>query len=154
MNTATIDVQYVNPPAAGKKMGNLKLKDGSYYSVSPAMLGQFRNGGTYEVTYDEHDYNGKMYRTVKTVKQTGAAVNGTGGGRYGATDDVTARRIFICGILNGLAHAGKISTPTDAQKWWRGLEQAWENVHKPTITTGASYTKEESQDDLNDEIPF
>lgn len=153
MNTATVTVAYVNQPAEGKKQGNIKTDGGDYYGVAPAMLGQFQPKGKYEITYESRDYNGKTYHTVKTVKALGGPAPSTtgSGGKYGATDETTARRIFICGILNSLAHAGKISSPDDAKKWWIGLDRVWAEVHQPKITTT---TKEHTEDEFQDSVPF
>lgn len=153
MNTATVEVAFVNKPAAGKKMGNIKLKDGSYYSVSPAMLSQFSGGGTYEVTYEEHDYNGKIYRTVKTVKQAGQANGATpsGGGKH---SESSSEDIFVCGVVNNLARAGELKerlTVDGIAKLTHGLRLGWRKGKFPMPEV---HTKEQSQEDMNDEIPY
>lgn len=159
MNTATVTVAYVNPVAPGKKMGSIKLDDGSFYSVSPTMLSQFQPKGKYEVTYESHDFNGKTYRTVKTVKAlaapNGATAAAPSGGRYGATDPGTSENIFVCGVMNALAGAGQleVSVETVANMTFM-LRMGWRRGLTPATTPAQTRTKEQSQDEMNDEIPF
>ena len=161
MNTASITVAFVNPAAAGKKMGNIKLDDGSFYSVSPSMLSQFQPKGKYEVSYEEREYQGKMYRTVKTVKPLSAPTangGGSGSGKYGSPDPATSENIFVCGVMNALAGAGQLDTaPTAIALMTNNLRMGWRQgmVPSPARATSAMAPKTEVVlDDMNDEIPF
>jgi hypothetical protein len=162
MNTATVTVAFVNPPGEGKKFGNIKLDDGSYYSVSPTLLSQFQKGGKYEITYEEREYNGKMYRTAKTVKSlaaaNGAAPPSAGGAKYGAHDPATSENIFVCGAVNAIISGmapqevtvGAIALLTNNLRlgWRRGLNPAAE------ISSGMAPKPAETAADMNDDIPF
>lgn len=112
MTTTTVTVAYVNAPRPNKKKGTIKVDDGSYYLAFPNILSQFREGGKYEITYETSEYQGRMYRTVQTVKALDGSSNvsapqvfqapepAMSGARYGNADDKTAERIFVCGALN------------------------------------------------------
>ena len=67
MPTATINVQYVNPPKPGKKLGNIKTVDGQFYGVDPTQLGQFSPGMAYTIEYDTHTFQGKEYKTFRRM---------------------------------------------------------------------------------------
>lgn len=67
MPTATINVQYVNQPKPGKKQGSVKTVDGQFYGVDPTQLGQFAPGGTYNIEYDTHTFQGKEYKTFRRM---------------------------------------------------------------------------------------
>jgi len=148
MPSATINVQYVNPPKPGKKEGSVKTVNGEYYGVKPAMLSQFAPGGTYTVEYDTRMWNNKEFKTVTTITSAQAPAPGSGGGgQYGAKDDTTAERIFVQGILQAFITAGKIEPTglavTGAVKTLRAV---WaETLGKPKTAT---------QEAMNDEIPF
>ncbi len=108
---ARISVSFVNPPKAGKTNGSIKTRDDQMYGVKPDMLGLFQPKGTYDIEFSERQFNGQTYKTVTSVKKVEdapQATTGTGGGRYGATDDKTAERIFVCGALNAAIQGGHI----------------------------------------------
>lgn len=68
MNTAAINVAYVNQPKEGKTKGSIKTNEGEYYEVFPNQLGLFRPGAAYEIEFSERNWNGKTYRTVNKCR--------------------------------------------------------------------------------------
>lgn len=156
MQTATVTVAFVNPPAQGKKQGNIKTDNGDYYGVPPAMLGLFSKGGKYEINYESHEYNGKTYHTVTSVKPVASAgAQGQGGGKYGS-DPATSENIFVCGIMNALATSGNLGeiTPANIALLTNNLRMGWRQGLVPTGKPASTMTKQQSQDDMDDEIPF
>ncbi len=147
MPSATISVQYVNQPKAGKKEGNVKTTNGEYYGVKPAMLAQFSPGGTYTVEYDSRMWNSKEFKSITTITAAQAPAAGTGGGNYGPKDDTTAERIFVQGILQAFITAGKIEpTGVAVTGAVKTLRAVWaDTLGKPKTAT---------QETMNDEIPF
>lgn len=138
MPTATITPAYVNQPAPGKKEGSIKLKDGSFYGVPPAMLSQLQPNNTYEVEFTEREWNGKIFRSIKSAKLVSA-------GQYGQTDNKTAERIFVCGALNAAIHGGHVQvTPETLTQAVNDLRQVW----------ASTFGNKQKADDLNDEIPY
>ena len=132
MPVATIVPKYINQPKPGKKEGSIRLADDSFYGVPPALIPQFQMGGTYEVEYTERDWQGKTFRSIKSVKQVGAPQANSGGmapakGGYGSTDMATAERILVCGALNAAIRAGQINVmnTADVHKAIDGLRATW-----------------------------
>ena len=152
MPVATVVPKYVNPKKPDKKNASIKLADGTVYAVPPNMLSQFVEGGTYEITYESHDYKGNTYHTVTHVKQTSAPqAVASGGGR--ATDSATSENIFVCGVCNALAGAGQLETsPQAIAALTNNLRMGWRKGMAPT--SAPAQTKAQSQDEMNDEVPF
>lgn len=155
MQTTTVTVAYVNPPAQGKKQGNIKTDNGDFYGVSPAMLGLFSKGGKYEINYESREYQGKTYHTVTSVKKLESPAPASGGGKTG-TDPATSENIFVCGIMNALATSGNLGeiTPENIALLTNNLRMGWRRGLVPAGKPTSTMTKQESQDDMNDEIPF
>ena len=115
MKTATVNVRFVNQPSEGKKKGTIKTNDDQIFGVWPDKLAEFQAGGTYEIEYEENDFKGKTYRTVKSVKAA-SVTSGNGGAKQiqRETSGKDAERIFVCGIINNAVRAGKLS-PDDTE---------------------------------------
>lgn len=123
MPTATINVQYVNPPKPGKKQGSIKTVDGQFYGVDPTQLGQFREGGTYTVEYDTHVYQGKEYKTFRRMDGVLPLPAPVQTGRPAHTQAV---EMFVMGVI-GRAMQG-VGTLPDREiltTWVRTLRRAW-----------------------------
>src|SRR6188768_1077779 len=107
--TATIEVEYVNPPKEGKKKGSIKTKDGEYYGVWPDKLHLYAPGNTYTIQYESSEFKGKTYKDVKRIVDapaTTAAKHATNGN--GSTK---SREMFAMGFVNRIyAGTGKIPT--------------------------------------------
>jgi len=151
MSTATIKVAYVNQPKPTKKFGSVKDDGGTYYSVTPAMLGQFSPGGTYTVEYRTSDAG---YHTITSITQAQApaASAASGGGKYGSTDDATSERIFVCGALNAFISAGRIEpTAQNVTAAVNALRSSWSNTFGGKAVVPQ---KKQTEEELNDEIPW
>ncbi len=117
--TARITISFVNPAKPGKTNGSIKTKDDQLYGVKPDMLSLFQPKGTYDVEFTERQFNGQTYKTVTSVKpvqdtpQQQASSGAIAGGKYGATDMVTAERIFVCGALNAAISGGHTDLNTE-----------------------------------------
>jgi len=166
-STAIVKVAFVNDAKDGRKMGNIKTVEGVYYSVPVNMLGLFARGGTYEVVYEDNVYQGRTYHHIKTIKQQGGesspaenkTTNGTGGHKYGATDNATAERIYVCGALNSFIAAGKIDPNANSVRIATdALRTAWRQTfgapQGSNITTTEAPPPAKAGDDLNDDIPW
>jgi hypothetical protein len=136
MSTQTqIEVAYVNDPKPGGKKGSVKTKDGAYYGVWADKLSLFKPGGTYEVEYDESQFQGKTYRNIKTDKgiktilepgtETPDQYKSNGTFKY-ATNPTDAERMFVCSILNAYVAAGKVMlNSTEIEHGVKMLRSVW-----------------------------
>ena len=155
--TTTVVPSFVNPPKAGKREGSIKVADGSYYGVPPALLSNFQAGNSYTVEYTEKQgtgqWAGKVFRSITRIAATeqakpeqAAAQQSGGGTRYGATDDKTAERIFCCGALNAAIQSGNVVLgKPELITLVNDLRAVWAN------TFGG---KPQAADDIGDQVPF
>jgi len=149
MPSATVKVMYVNQPQANKTNGSIKVEDGTYYGVKPAMLGLFQPNNTYEIQYESSEFKGKTYHKVISVKPAPAqqSPGRAQGGRGYQTDDVTAERIFVCGAINAAIGSNQLVVQTtDIIQAVNSLRDAWRQ------TLGKKQS--ESEAEMNDEIPY
>lgn len=100
MNT-TIKVKYVNTPKVPNGPGSIKTPEGVLYKVWPPCngkpgieLSEFREGGTYEVEYQEGEYQGKPQRTAVKILGNG---NGTNGHSNGAAASPVSSNSYSTG---------------------------------------------------------
>lgn len=157
MMQTTIEVQYVNPPKIGKKMGSIKSTDGEYYSVWPDKLHTFQVGGSYTVEYEVVNTNsGTSFKSIKKIlDQSGVLPLPTQSGpgparvpsRGGST---TAEEMFVMGVIGrALQGSGTLPDPIQLKTWVRAARFGWREGFKEDTapTTGMA-------NELNDEIPF
>lgn len=158
MPSTVVEVAYVNQPRPGAKMGSIKGADGVYYGVPPAMLGLIQQHGVYDIFYEDHEYQGKTYHSVKSLKpvtKTAAAAesvmkSAAGGVQRAPTNPVDARRMFICGALNAALHgqgleaiqAGPLGEAVEA------LDVVWRSKQ------ALGREKTELADEMDDDIPY
>ena len=148
MPSAIVKVTYVNQAQAGKVNGSIKVEDGTYYGVKPAMLGLFQPGNTYEIQYESSDFKGKTYHKVISVKPVASAPQTSGGSTKGyQTDDKTAERIFVCGAINAAISSNQLALlTTDVIQAVNSLREAWRQ------TLGRKQTA--SEEEMDDSIPY
>lgn len=150
--TAQVTIRYVNPKQPGKKNASVKTDDGQLYFVAPEMLGQFEQGGRYNIRYKVNDFKGVKYshieevaRIVAPVPTSPVAAHNTGTkASYGTVDMATAERIFVCGALNAMLH-GQTSLETQTLV-------AWVNILRETWRQTLGNPQQDAE--LNDEIPY
>lgn len=154
---ATFTVRYVNHPQAGKKKGTIKTTNDEYYLVTPAMLSQFSEGGTYTVSYEAHDFRGKTYKTVQAILEASAAPpkqqgKSWGGGGWSPEKE---EQVFVTALLKSFIEAGRISPNGTELKTAIGvLRGVWgETFGAPKAVAGAP-KKTTAAEDMNDGIPF
>ena len=122
MGTATVTVQYVNLPKEGKKQGSIKGADGTSYGVWANHIGNYKQGATYSIEYEERDYNGKTYRTVKDATlQAPAASHAGNGGANGPDKD---KLIFVTGVVGRAMGSGSFQA-TDVKVLTLAALEAW-----------------------------
>lgn len=123
MPTATISVQYVNPPKPGKKQGSVKTVDGQFYGVDPTQLGQFSPGGTYTVEYDTHTYQGKEYKTFRRMDGALPLPAPVATARPAHTQAV---EMFVMGVIGrSLQGVGTLPDREILTTWVKALRWAW-----------------------------
>lgn len=119
------------PPKQPGWSGSFKAEDGNYYGCKEEMVASIPIGTPVEVEITTKEKDGKTYRDIKRVVSAGVApaakpqVNGT---RYGSTDDATAERIYVCGILNAwVAHVApsRDIKPSDLVTVTEAAREAW-----------------------------
>lgn len=143
MLTATIIPKFINQPKPGKKMWSLKLEDEAFFMFPAALSSQLKVGGTYKVDYEESDFNGQTYRTIRKVEQQ-AAPSPTGTSRK--TDPIDSDNMHCCAILTAFIKAGKVEL-TEESLW--KAEIAVRNAHRKALANQPP----KPRDDMDDEIP-
>lgn len=166
MPTETIDIAYVNQPGPGKKLGSLKDTKGEIWGIPPALLGLVSPGSTYEIFYEDREWQGRTYHTVKNIKpvnklasvantvveKAGAAAGGKDPFEKRPTHPVDARRMFICGAFNAHLNNSNITSEeremTALGEFLDKLDLLWRSK--------AYLGREKTQlaDEMDDDIPY
>lgn len=123
MPTATISVQYVDQPKPGKKQGKIKTTSGEYYGVDPTQLGQFSPGGTYNIEYDTHSFQGKEYKTFRRMDGALPLPAPVQSGRPAHTQSV---EMFTMGVIGRCVQgSGTIPDLETLTRWVKTCRWAW-----------------------------
>lgn len=156
MATAQVRVSFVNPVKPGKKNGSIKTADNQVYGVPPHMLGQFQEGATYSIEYEQHQWQGNWYKTVQKVTPIAGPSDNVVRGKFGQTDDKTAERIFVCGLLNSAVENGQIRIDDQAmlQNAVMICRTVWANTFGDLSSTRQQLQQQTISQELNDEVPF
>lgn len=150
MPTATVKVDFVNPPKEGKKRGSIKGADGKYYWGTPAQIAMFQKGGTYTFEFDSKaDDSGKVWHSItKLTEAAGPGAVPASGSGDGSTN------IFVTGVVGRYLQGSAAPWPdaADLEEMVRSAKNAWERGMKnePAQKKASSFP----DDELNDEIPF
>lgn len=131
-----VEVQYVNEPKNNQRTGSIKTRSGNYISVWPNKLHLFQEGRSYHIVCKEGFWNGKPTYTFNRFasdsdpdtrdapyagggnqQQGGGNRNAGGGNRGRGDDDQTAKRIFLCGVVNNAIASG--ADMAQADEWLR-----------------------------------
>lgn len=70
MPIETVTVAGKADPEMGKKRGRIKSQDGKLFQADPAYLRQVNVGGTYDVEYENREFNGATFRVVESIVPT------------------------------------------------------------------------------------
>lgn len=97
MNAAVIKVKFANAPKEGKKKATIKTDDDQIFGVWPRQLGLFQPGRSYKIEFEEHDWQGRTYRTItKCEPATDAAPSNESGS---ASNAALGEAEFVTRIL-------------------------------------------------------
>ena len=135
MQTATIEVSFVKPPAEGKQYGSVKTTNNEWWPVKQDRIREFEAGNAYELAYTESDKGFKNIVGVKKiVAEPARPVRSEGASftephRNGATLTTAAaqtkpqaqqqndyyrptaprdaERMFVCSLLNAFIETGR-----------------------------------------------
>ncbi len=163
MPTAVIEAKYINTPQPGKKMGSIKAADGTYYGVAPEMVGSFKQGGVYEIFFEDRDWQGKTYHTIKTFKahesQTAPAAGKVlAQAERARTPETESKQIFVCALLVAGINSGQVNilAPSDllmaAENAIRAREYLLDGRAASPKTNSQAASVE--PDDMEDSVPF
>lgn len=117
LEQTTITPKYVNPPKPGKKMGNVKLDDGTVFFCYPGELDKMQAGVSSVVHFERTKFGDNPVNVIKEV-EGGNAVPPSQGAAVGSpslTSPPNTQQnpnrdlhIFICGVVNNAVQAGAI----------------------------------------------
>lgn len=163
MPQAVITVAGITPPGPGKKQGKITDTNGGKWNAWGDKLANYRMGVSYEIVYEEDEYEGHPFRTIKTANPTNAAPAPQPAvhGQYaappaqviGSTEPSFTKKdemIFVCGALNNALSNPNVvpfqMTVIEIATFVKLLRQVWRG------TLGA--TQQQVRDDMNDSVPF
>lgn len=108
-----IQIQKIYPPKQAGWSASIKGADGNYYGVKEIIANGLSEGQTISADIRTKEVNGKVYRDIIKINDAGTAAlfsparattpASPSAGKYGAQDDATAERIFVCGVVNAVA---------------------------------------------------
>lgn len=158
MPTAVVEARYVNKPDKNPDFGSIRTPDGTYYGFHKLMLGQFKEGGIYEIFYEtKQGRTGKEFHTIKTVKAhesrtAPAAAKVLGDVQRARTNEADAERMWVCSLLGHAIQGGKLEiTRTDIVEAGEVFLDAHRLIFSPKKSP---QDKAESADAMDDEIPY
>lgn len=157
MNNASITIAQVLLPEPGKKQGKVIDTLGNKWNVWADKLQNYRIGVSYDIKYEENEFNGKTFSVIKTANPSNnppahparAAQKPTDGwpGPILQQPNAKDEMIFVCGVVNNAMSNTNINpfeiTLTELIAMVDKARSAWRN------TLG----KSQKADDLADEIP-
>ena len=138
MQTATIEVTFVKPPAEGKQYGSVKGANNDWWPVKMDRIREFEAGNKYELAYTESDKGFKNIIGVKKIvsqaaqpeprfhgeefnepqRRNGTQVKPNGQQYYQPrpTAPRDAERMFVCSLLNAFIETGRCECETTELK--------------------------------------
>jgi len=164
MPSTMITVQAKQSPAIGKKQGKIQDTAGNLWNVWGDKLQNYREGVTYDIVYEESEFNGHTFNLIKTANPAQAKPPGSvtpvadprqviprNDGWPGPQSTLAANpkdeMIFVCGVVNNAMSNTNINpfeiTLTELIAMVDKARSAWRN------TLG----KSQKADDMNDQIP-
>jgi len=141
METATIEVAFVKPPAEGKQYGSVKTINNEWWPVKQDRIREFEPGNKYELAYTESDKGFKNIIGVKKIvaetarpqrfegtefrepQRNGATLTTAAAqpkaqtpanGYYRPTAPKDSERMWTCAILGHVIDRGSVDLNEDA----------------------------------------
>ena len=130
MQTATIEVKYVNQPKEGKQYGSIKAVSGDSWPVKKERIREFEEGNTYALAYTEGNNGFRNIIGVKRIvqpepqgdfqqvsepqrpaQQAKAPANGN---YYRPTSPRDSERMWTCATLGHFIDRGSVELNEDA----------------------------------------
>jgi len=158
MPQTTITVAGITPPAQGKKQGKIADTAGNNWNVWGDKLQNYRMGVTYNITYEENEFNNVRYNVIKNAEPAGQGTQQTtmplAQPRVAMPPPSVAtpkdEMIFVCGALNHTLANQNISplelTAMEIGDFVNKLRTVWKG------TLGSQ--KSRSEGEMDDAIPF
>lgn len=165
MPNATITVAGILPPGPGKKQGHVHDTEGNKWNVWHDKIQNFRMGVTYDITYEQSEFNGAHFNVIKTAnpsngapqprQQQAAPPNDGWPGPAPRAPTPMAQQpsvkdemIFVCGVINNA-----MSNP-NVDPFAVGAVEFVAMVNKARQVWRNTLGKSQAVGDMNDEIPF
>lgn len=103
-----IQIAKIYPPKQAGWSASIKDNLGQYFGVKAEIANTLSEGQTIQADIRTKEKDGKTFRDIIKIhdgsaSQGKATAAATSNGRYGAHDDATAERIFVCGVVNAVA---------------------------------------------------
>lgn len=104
-----IQIAKIYPPKQAGWSASIKDNLGQYFGVKAEIASTLSEGQTIQADIRTKEKDGKTFRDIIKIHDGGESQAKTttapaaSNGRYGAHDDATAERIFVCGVVNAVA---------------------------------------------------
>jgi hypothetical protein len=104
-----IQIAKIYPPKQAGWSARIKDNLGQYFGVRAEIAETLREGQVINADIRTKEKDGATYRDIIKIHDGGASqakattAPASSNGRYGAHDDATAERIFVCGVVNAVA---------------------------------------------------
>jgi hypothetical protein len=158
MPQTTITVSGIIPPAPGKKQGKIADSAGGTWNVWGDKLPNYRMGVTYNITYEENEFNNVKYNVIKNAEPAGQGTQQTTMPLTQPSASVSPQGVFLdrdrqiwVNALLGKCLANPNVDPFNLEntkiaekaKFFEGL---FDYLFKPKVTKAGG--------EMDDEIPF
>ena len=104
-----IQIAKIYPPKQAGWSARIKDNLGQYFGVRAEIAETLREGQVINADIRTKEKDGATYRDIIKIHDGGApqakstTAPASSNARYGAHDDATAERIFVCGVVNSVA---------------------------------------------------
>ena len=112
-------------------MATVKDANNQLFGVYPEKLSEFQVNGIYDIEYEERQWEGRTFRTIKSAAKKGEAPRPMGRGPMAPreTSMKDAERMFVCSLLNAAITSGKVDfTGAKLEAAVNGLRGVWANT--------------------------
>lgn len=70
-----IEITEIHPPKIGGKVSRIVAADGEQYDIWPEKLDGIKVGNRYQIEIKERDYNGRTFKSIKSIAPAPAAAS-------------------------------------------------------------------------------